>query len=588
MKRFWSGAVVLVSMAVGCCSSDDSSITPDSGLDAGSDGGSDTDSDGGTGSGIKPRLVSPLSTTMIPSLRPTFRWVGGTDDTFTLIISTSNSLEDPEYTWQGQGFSHTPDVDLAPGSHFWRVSVPNNPVDSESSCVWELFIGQREYDVDGDLYSDLLLGSIQGGWFYVFKGGIDFGGEYSTSDADVRIDPSPNSFGNICTSYSDVTGDGKADVVFNQAMGNGGIYFCDIADSSGDISYGACNNLADDVEVQEDNFGGALSTSGDFNRDGFFDLATAAPQATIVDSSEGIVYFYSMVGEPTSSISAREDYLFSFIGNTAWEAVRPLDFVRDMNGDGFSELVVGASMSEAGAWMILGGEELPQINELDVADVQFLKVDSDDKWFGCTDGDDINDDGYGDMLAIHENADGYWGGILYGRDEFPAEIGFSDLAVKILLPGEISIFTTTKITGLGDVNGDGYPDFSITQIGNLGTAWEPDVDPLGAVYVFYGGPDLPEEMVADDADVKIAGNGDPWFAHYATSIGDVNGDGFKDFAVSATGDPLGSDDTFPGRVFIFFGGPTLETKETADQADAIITAEMPDEVLGVCINRGGV
>jgi hypothetical protein len=466
--------------------------------------------------------------------------------------------------------------------------VPNNPVDSKSSFVWELFIGQREYDVDGDLYSDLLLGSIQGGWFYVFKGGIDFGGEYSTSDADVRIDPSPNSFGNICTSYSDVTGDGKADVVFNQAMGNGGIYFCDIADSSGDISYGACNNLADDVEVQEDNFGGALCTSGDFNRDGFFDLATAAPQATIVDSSEGIVYFYSMVGEPTSSISAREDYMFSFIGNTAWEAVRPLDFVRDMNGDGFSELVVGASMSEAGAWMILGGKELPQVNELDVADVQFLKVDSDDKWFGCTDGDDINDDGYGDLLAIHENADGYWGGILYGRDELPAEMGFNDLAVKILLPGEISIFTTTKITGLGDVNGDGYPDFSITQIGNLGTAWEPDVDPLGAIYVFYGGPDLPEEMVADDADVKIIGNGDPWFAHYASSVGDVNGDGFKDFAVSATGDPLGSDDTFPGRIFVFFGGPTLETKETADQADAIITAEMPDEVLGVCINRGGV
>ncbi len=147
----------------------------------------------------------------------------------------------------------------------------------------------------------------------------------------------------------------------------------------------------------------------------------------------------------------------------------------------------------------------------------------------------------------------------------------------------------TNPFGPGDVNGDGYDDIGFTRLGNLENyeGWD-DVDPLGAIYIVYGGPDLPPEMDAEDADVIIAGNGDPWFAHYASGVGDVNGDGLMDFGVSATGDSIGEHDLFPGRVFVFFGGPTLEDKQTADDADLIISSTMPDEVLGMSINNGGV
>lgn len=98
---------------------------------------------------------------------------------------------------------------------------------------------------------------------------------------------------------------------------------------------------------------------------------------------------------------------------------------------------------------------------------------------------------------------------------------------------------------------------------------------------------LPSEMDAEQADVKITGNGDPWFANAWGGVGDVNGDGYDDFAVAATGDEPGNTfDEFPGRVFVFFGGPGLEEKQTADDADVIISASEPDEAFGICISEG--
>ncbi|MFO8072647.1 MAG: integrin alpha, partial [Polyangia bacterium] len=174
--------------------------------------------------------------------------------------------------------------------------------------------------------------------------------------------------------------------------------------------------------------------------------------------------------------------------------------------------------------------------------------------------------------------EGFWIEVLAGRPDLEGTVQEQDMLVRVSHPGESS-WDQLKLNpfGPGDVNGDGYADFGFTRFGNLGVdGWV--VDPLGAVYLVYGGPDLPSEMDAEQADVKIVGNGDPWFGEYASGVGDVNGDGLMDFAVSATGSDIESEiDEFPGRVFVFFGGPTLEDKQTADDADLIISSTIPDE-----------
>lgn len=89
-------------------------------------GGSGSDADSGPdgGSGVVPRLIAPLSTTMVRELRPTLRWTGGEGDTFTLEVSPSRDFDDIEYSWTGTAFEHAAQADLEPGPWFWRVSTP--------------------------------------------------------------------------------------------------------------------------------------------------------------------------------------------------------------------------------------------------------------------------------------------------------------------------------------------------------------------------------------------------------------------------------------------------------------------------------
>jgi hypothetical protein len=110
---------------------------------------------------------------------------------------------------------------------------------------------------------------------------------------------------------------------------------------------------------------------------------------------------------------------------------------------------------------------------------------------------------------------------------------------------EYTSVTPTTVSGirvsldaLGDINGDGENDFA------YGTQ-------NGGVEVFFGGPDL-----SPTPDVTIAGppaQSPPHeFGANVAGLGDINGDGRPDFAVSArilshAAAPLG------GSVYIFFG-----------------------------------
>jgi len=111
-----------------------------------------------------------------------------------------------------------------------------------------------------------------------------------------------------------------------------------------------------------------------------------------------------------------------------------------------------------------------------------------------------------------------------------------------------------SVSGIGDVNQDGYDDVIIGNHlrNNIGEAW-----------IVYGG-----ENMDSIPDIILHGEkGHDAFGGIVTSVGDVNGDGYEDFAVSATGygAPL---EYGKGRVYVYFGGAAFDTIP-----DLILTGE---------------
>jgi hypothetical protein len=127
-------------------------------------------------------------------------------------------------------------------------------------------------------------------------------------------------------------------------------------------------------------------------------------------------------------------------------------------------------------------------------------------------------------------------------------------------------------SGVGDVSGDGIDDFIIGANANA----------AGRAYLFYGRSDSDwTNLTVADADASFIGEttGD-WFGRWTAELGDVNGDGYADFAVSSMMN--GEAGLRAGKAYLFFGSssPAWTTNTPATQADVTITGEAGNDRLG--------
>jgi hypothetical protein len=127
-------------------------------------------------------------------------------------------------------------------------------------------------------------------------------------------------------------------------------------------------------------------------------------------------------------------------------------------------------------------------------------------------------------------------------------------------------------TGVGDVSGDGIDDFIIGASANQ----------AGRAYLFYGRPLTAwTDLLVTDAQASFVGEAfDDWFGRWIARLGDVNDDGYADFAISSMMNDDGGNEA--GKVYLFFGGSdvtwTMDTPAT--QADVTIIGEAGDDRLG--------
>jgi hypothetical protein len=237
----------------------------------------------------------------------------------------------------------------------------------------------------------------------------------------------------------------------------------------------------------------------------------------------------------------------------AWSYVRYLQVGRvreDIDGDGYGDLL---ALSNRGLEVYQGGAPFSSSDSSHT--LPYTGAATPISFVG-----DVNGDGFGDFFGT--SAHGPSGEIvptlfLGGKDV----TALQTVALTNMAAGPS---TTMQTNSAGDLNGDGLPDL-IVQWADSGTT------PQNELRIFYGGPTL-----AGTPDLSIPG---PYAAagtlHHSGRVGDMNGDGLDDIALTASTDTAGV-------IQIFAGGtqPSLTAMGTINTPAGTYQIEPAGDITG--------
>ena len=238
-------------------------------------------------------------------------------------------------------------------------------------------------------------------------------------------------------------------------------------------------------------------------------------------------------GVASSSRSVTEGDSFVASNTSAGDAFG-LDLdVGDVNGDGLGDIVVGAVHGDStaaggGAAYVFLGSPSSATSWTERA-LMPSSGGADDR-FGCAvaSAGDIDADGYDDVLVGHcylDGSDTLTGGawVFYGSATGTETTG------TLIEPSDATYrdFLGSEVSGVGDIDGDGYADIAITSYLDDAGATN-----AGSVYVYLGsssGVDASteQELSASDATAAML------YGSAISGPGDVNGDGYGDLVVGA-------------------------------------------------------
>jgi len=155
---------------------------------------------------------------------------------------------------------------------------------------------------------------------------------------------------------------------------------------------------------------------------------------------------------------------------------------------------------------------------------------------------DFNGDGYDDLVVGAPQDP--TGGTTAGRAFLFLGGPAMDLVADLTFTGGAGDLLGHSVAGAGDLNGDGYDDLAVGASRCGAVASE-----AGRVLVYFGGAD-PDGT----ADAVLDGSPNERLGAWVDGLGDLNGDGYDDLAVSADTSNISGD---PGRAYVFLGGSPM-------------------------------
>lgn len=312
---------------------------------------------------------------------------------------------------------------------------------------------------------------------------------------------------------------------------------------------------------QNDLSGRSVSSAGDVNGDGFDDLIIGATGVDSVGSSSDSGSSYVIFG---SAGTEQPDIDLGSLGASGFriDGAKFGDFsgisvssAGDVNGDGFDDLIIGAlfadprdNFNSGSSYVIFGSAGTAQA-DIDLNDLGALgfRIDgafsNDNSGRSVSGAGDVNGDGFDDLIIGASEADP--GGnsragssyVIFGSGgASQADIDLSDLGSAGFRIDGVSSQDNSglSVSGVGDVNGDGFDDLVIGAFG---------VDPsghgsAGASYVVFGSAGAAQRDIdlgnLGEAGFQINGGSTNFGSGFSVSgAGDVNGDGFDDLIVGA-------------------------------------------------------
>ncbi len=408
-------------------------------------------------------------------------------------------------------------------------------------------------DINGDGYADIIIGAdmyenpldiqLNEGAAFVYLGsavGLGSDGDPTNADWFAESNQAGAQFGISARSAGDVNGDGFSDVIIGAynytnsefEEGVAFLYFGSITGLGVDGNPGNAD-WSDESNFANTKMGHSVGTAGDVNGDGYGDIIVGAYLYDGLGTNDGRVYAY--YGSPSGPSAAADLIIDSGQGGAQFGI--QVSTAGDVNGDGYSDIIVGAigydnGEADEGRVFVFRGSPTglsataAWTAESNQAGAQF-------GWAVGTAGD-VNGDGYADVAigAPFYNGSLSGEGAAFVYQGSAAGLGASGTPINADWKVEgnqadAQMGATVGIGFAGDVNGDGFADVLVGA-----RFYESEFGPTneGQASLYYGDASglsttagWTAESGQDNAQLSLA----------VAAAGDINGDGYGDVIVGA-------------------------------------------------------